>query len=503
MKMAWRHWDIRYLAVIASLLLSVFSALNASLPNDDAYTYLRTAEIFLNDGVSAAISHYTWAGYPILIGITSMSGLSLLQAAYTLNAVFYGILVFSYISIIQQIDKSRIVAYLGTITVLAYPELNEYRDMVIRDIGYWSLSLLAIWRFMFYGDSRQFSDLATFVIVMIAAALFRAEALIYLLAIPLVLLFDSRFTVLENRLAVWKVLGFTAALSALGILVARMMGINIPAMLLKLIAVYEPFLAEWSAPTEITLAAQANSIFGDFSALIATDYLYTAVLLGLPIVLFTSLFYTIGGPYFWLLAFGAFRGMLRWEGEKIRPLLVVALVNFLITLGFLCLTKFLTGRYAMIFGIMVSMMVPSLWQEILARSRSAGTLQTIRLLSIFLFSYCMIDAYLSFGRSKDWLVDSASFARTATSDGAKILTNNHTIAYLSGRVSNYDEVSRELRSSDILNMSPGALIILELIPENRQLLSQEPVQARIKLLATFPDSAEPQAAIYERVLPSN
>ena len=115
----------------------------------------------------------------------------------------------------------------------------------------------------------------------------------------------------------------------------------------------------------------------------------------------------------------------------------------------------------------------------------------------------MFDAYLSFGRSKDWLVDSASFARTATSDGAKILTNNHTIAYLSGRVSNYDEVSRELRSSDILNTSPGALIVLELIPENRQLLSQQPVQARIRLLATFPDSAEPQAAIYERVSPSN
>ena len=428
MKMAWRHWDIRYLAVIASLLLSVFSAFNASLPNDDAYTYLRTAEIFLNDGVSAAISHYTWAGYPILIGITSMSGLSLLQAAYALNAVFYGLLVFSYISIIQQIDKSRLVAYLGAITVLAYPELNEYRDTVIRDIGYWSLSLFAIWRFMFYGDSRQFSDLATFVIVMIAAALFRAEALVYLLAIPLVLLFDSRFTVSENRLAVWKVLGFTAALSALGILVARLVGINIPAMLLKLIAVYEPFLAELSSPTEITLAAQANSIFGDFSALIATDFLYTAVLLGLPIVLFTSLFYTIGGPYFWLLVFGACRGMLRWEGEKIRPLLVVALVNFLITLGFLYLTRFLTGRYAMIFGIMVSMMVPSLWQEILTRFRSPETVRTIRLLSILLFSYCMIDAYLSFGRSKDWLVDSASFARKATSDGAKILTNNHTIA---------------------------------------------------------------------------
>ena len=503
MNTAWRHWDIHYLAVIASLLLSGFSALNASLPNDDAYTYLRTAEIFLNDGISAAISHYTWAGYPILIGITSLSGLSLLQAAYTLNAMFYGLLVFSYISILRQIDNSRLTAYFGAVTVLAYPELNEYRDMVIRDIGYWSLSLFAIWRFMFYRDTRQFSGLATFVIVMIAAALFRAEALIYLLAIPLVLLLDRRFTPAENRLAVWKALGFTAAISALGILTARTVGINVPSLLMKLIAVYEPFLAELSAPTEITLAVQANAIFGDFSSLIAPDYLHTAVLLGLPMVLVASLFYTIGGPYFWLLVFGAVRGMLRWEVGQMRPLLVVALVNFLITLGFLYLTRFLTGRYAMMLGIMVSMMVPGLWQEILTRFRSPETVRTLRLLFIVFFSYCMIDAYVTFGRSKDWLVDCASFARTATPDGAQIITNNHTIAYVSGRVMEYDEVPRELRSSDILKLEPGTLIALELIPEIRQLVNQEPVQSKIKLLAAFPNASEPQAAIYERISPQN
>lgn len=503
MNMAWRYWDIRYLAVIASLLLSGLSALNASLPNDDAYTYLRTAEIFLNDGIGAAISHYTWAGYPILIGITSLTGLSLLQAAYTLNAIFYGLLVFSYISIVRQIDNSKLTAYLGALTVLAYPELNEYRDMVIRDIGYWSLCLFAIWRFMIYRDSRQFSALATFVIVMIAAALFRAEALIYLLAIPLVLLLDRRFTTTENQLAVWKALGFTAVISALGILTARTVGINIPTMLLKLLAVYEPFLAQWSAPTEITLAAQAKAIFGDFSALIASDYLHTAVLLGLPIILVTSLFYTIGGPYFWLLVFGAVRGMLRWDVEQIRPLFVVALVNFLITLGFLYLTRFLTGRYAMMFGIMVSMLVPVLWQEILTRFRSPETVRALRLLFIVFFSYCMIDAYVTFGRSKDWLIDSANFARTATPDGAQILTNNHTIAYLSDRVTEYDELTRELRSSDILKLPPGTLIALELIPEIRQLVNQETVQAQIKLLAAFPDTDEPQAAIYERVSPQN
>ncbi|HBP99308.1 MAG TPA: hypothetical protein DD672_02370, partial [Gammaproteobacteria bacterium] len=57
----WQQWDIRLLTVLASLALSGFAVAFASLPNDDAYTYIRTAEIFLEHGVGAAISHYTWA----------------------------------------------------------------------------------------------------------------------------------------------------------------------------------------------------------------------------------------------------------------------------------------------------------------------------------------------------------------------------------------------------------------------------------------------------------
>ena len=498
MKTTWQHWDVRYLAVFASLLLSGFSTLNASLPNDDAYTYLRAAQIFLDDGVSAAISHYTWAGYPILIGVASMSGLSLLEAAYALNAVFFSVLVFSYISIVQRIDKARLVAQLGAATVLAYPELNEYRDMIIRDIGYWSLSLFAIWRFIIFSNTRNFSELVAFVFSMIAAALFRAEALFYLLTIPLVLLLDTKFTASQNRLDVWKALGFSATLLGLGFLIALIAGINIPVMLMKLVAVYKPFLTEFFAPSEAILAAQAKTIFGELAQLISPDYIYAAVLLGLPAVLFATLFYTVGGPYFWLLSFGALKGMLRWNVERIRPLIIVALLNLLITLGFLYLTRFLTGRYAMMLGIMVSMMVPILLKYFLTSLRASRGTLAVRILFILFFSYCMVDAYVSFGRSKGWLVDSAIFAKTRTSEDALILTNNHTIAYLSKRVPEYDQVLREIRLSDVLSMPPGALVVLEIIPETRQLVTQETFQAQLKLLATFPDSADPRAAIYER-----
>ena len=498
MKTAWKKLDIRYTAVIASLLLSSFSTLTASLPNDDAYTYIRTAEIFLDDGVSAAISHYTWAGYPILIGAASMFGLSLLEAAYALNAIFYSMLVFSYISIVQRIDNARIIALLGAITVLAYPELNEYRDMIIRDTGYWSLSLFAIWRFILFSDSRQFSELVTFVIAMFTAALFRAEALVYVLAIPLVLLLDTKLPASQNRLDVLKVIGFTVTLLSSVILIALIVGINIPIMLIKLVSVYEPFLIGLFNPSDAILATQANTIFGPFSQLIPPDYLHAAVLLGLPAVLITSLFFTIGGPYFWLLSFGALRGMLQFEVEQVRPLLSVALVNLFIAVGFLYLTKFFTGRYAMMLGIMVSMMVPILLKSMLARFRISEGMRAVHILLILLVSYCMIDAYVSFGRPKDWLVDSAVFAKIATPKEARILTNNHTIAYLSERVSEYDRVSRELQEVDIKTVPPGTLIVLELTSEIRQLVNHEEIQAQLKLLATFPNSLEPRAVIYER-----
>jgi len=77
--------DIRIAAVGLSLLVSFFTSSLTILPNDDAYTYVRTAEIFLNEGINAAIQHYTWAGYSLLIALISKLGLDLFNAAYLIK----------------------------------------------------------------------------------------------------------------------------------------------------------------------------------------------------------------------------------------------------------------------------------------------------------------------------------------------------------------------------------------------------------------------------------
>ena len=146
MNLDWRQHDIRWIAVAASLVLSIFTLIQQEIPNSDAYTYVRTAEIFLADGIVAAYQHYSWATYSILIGMVSVTGLDVFSAGLFVNSMFYAILVYTFLSIVKEINDSKPLLAIAAVCILVYPQLNEYRDLLIRDIGFWALSLAALWQ---------------------------------------------------------------------------------------------------------------------------------------------------------------------------------------------------------------------------------------------------------------------------------------------------------------------------------------------------------------------
>ena len=191
MNLDWRQVDIRWFAVAASLLLSVFTLLSQEIPNSDAYTYARTAEVFLADGLKAAYQHYAWASYSILIGIVSWSGLDIFSAGLLVNALFYALLVYAFLSIVKEIKDSRPLLVLAAISILVYPQLNEYRELVIRDTGFWALSLFALWQYLLYTKTQSTQHAVAFCASLLVAASFRAEAIAYLVFTPLGLLLDS------------------------------------------------------------------------------------------------------------------------------------------------------------------------------------------------------------------------------------------------------------------------------------------------------------------------
>ena len=495
----WQQWDIRLLTVLASLALSGFAVAFASIPNDDAYTYIRTAEIFLEQGVGAAISHYTWAGYPILIALVSLLGLSLFTSAYVLNAIFFAILAYAFISILRHLDDSNRIAWLAALTVLAYPELNEYRDMVLRDVGFWAMLLLALWRFMVFVDTRQFSHSVFFVLAMIGAMLFRAEAVIYLVAIPFALFLQSDRNTQQNRQDFLKLAGFICCVGALGFLMLLAAGINLFSLIFELLRIYQPFFISRFNPDEAITAAQATAIFGEYAGIFSRDYVSAVVAVGLSVVLVMTLFYTIGGPFFWLLAFGLMRKHIRWHRAKVAPILAVSLANLFILVVFLYTTKFLTGRYALVFGLMAATLVPFLISSIIERNRGGKWEKFVSYFLILFFFYCLIDSYVSFGKSKDWLLDAAGYVELQAESDTQVLTNNHTIAYFSRQVENYDDIIREIAAQNILDAAPGTIVALEMYFEMSLLVEQESVKSSLQLLQQFPNAGKPKMSIYRRV----
>jgi hypothetical protein len=183
----------------------------------------------------------------------------------------------------------------------------------------------------------------------------------------------------------------------------------------------------------------------------------------------------------------------------VAPILAVSLANLFILVVFLYTTKFLTGRYALVFGLMAATLVPFLISSIIERNRGGKWEKFVSYFLILFFFYCLIDSYVSFGKSKDWLLDAAGYVELQAESETQVLTNNHTIAYFSRQVENYDDIIRELEAQNILDAAPGTIVALEMYFEMSLLVEQESVKSSLQLLQQFPNAGQPKMSIYRRV----
>ena len=176
----------------------------------------------------------------------------------------------------------------------------------------------------------------------------------------------------------------------------------------------------------------------------------------------------------------------------------ILLANSLILFLFILLTRFLSSRYAMVFCIVLSLFVPLVLDRLLQQSKSGNNKElSLRVVGIF-FLYCAIDAYISFGTNKNYLYDAAEWV-AQNSEANAVITNNHAIAYFSGRVENYDLTTRLLTEDEILQASAGSLIAVELNYDMTQLLNSDTINSRVQLLVSFPDEASPRLVVYRKL----
>jgi hypothetical protein len=241
----------RLLAIASSLLAAALVFAQGTPVNNDAYTYVRVAELFLHDGIGAAFAHYPWASYSALFAHLILFGLDLFSAGLVINALFYALIAAAFVGLVSTLTtqwspRERTGALLFAAAVIClYPQLNEYRTMLLRDVGFWAFTLLALQQLIGVARASEASafwrSAVAFVLSLGAALLFRVEALAYLLLSPCLffVLRDSQGTRrLGDAARLFALILFVAALAAV---MAALAGLDLLGLFARFFENYRPF----------------------------------------------------------------------------------------------------------------------------------------------------------------------------------------------------------------------------------------------------------------------
>jgi hypothetical protein len=487
------------LAVVASFLISWYTISFPISPNNDAYVYVRTAEIFLDEGFKAAVSYYTWAFYSILIAITARSiEIDLFLAAHLVNAVLFAILTFSYLSILKEISENRNTLILGALFLLSYPTLNEYRYDIIRDSGFLAFSILALWQFLVFKRCEKTINILWYCIALIIAFTFRFEALLYLIFTPVVILLDSTKSLRERGNQYLTFLG--TMLSVFIVLAAflKLLDISIIQNLIKAISIYTPFFDRVVSTDSEVLTVLSNTVFGEYAANYSKEHIILFMLAGLLAILVMKLVNGIGFPLLLVIMLGYSKKLLVVKRDLVPPLAAYLLINLVIILGFILVTRFLAGRYLLVICTIASLSVPiviSQWQK---ANQKKNAFFSSRLLIYVFFLYCFIDSYYSFGDRKKYLAEASTWLAANSKIESPLITNNRAIAYSSGKINHYDSISSSIEIGQYLGAESGTIIVVELSADSDAILQSDNIASMLSLLKSIPETGYPRIKIFTK-----
>lgn len=488
--------DIRTLAVLMSLALSAWHVLTNPIPNSDAFDYVRAAGVYLDSGVSAAFDWYPSATYPVLMGILhQVSGINLFVAGQVINAIFYALIVYAFISIALETRNTRRIALIAAAIILVFPTFNEYRYYLIRDIGFLAFMLLAALQLTRYSKQAENTKAIAYIFLVLAAALFRSEALVYLPLAPLALLGRTQ----NHWQAFIKLESFLLGIGVLMLVLLFALNIDVFGILQRVLTVYWPFLRDAVIALSDKDSALSVAVFGDYASNFSGEYIGLFMFAGLSAVLLAQLLKGFGVPVLLVLFYGVSQHRREFAQPITRTAIVYAVISFMIVLTFLALTRFISTRYTLLFSLSLLVVLPLVIDNALMQIEQMQRKNLANGFLVFLLLFSAIDAHISFGDSRDSLQDASDWLVANTQAGDAVFTNSDYIAYHSGRVENYDKISRYMAENTIENTPYGTIMVIMTSNSINTLIQHSVEFQQVEALAAFPDNEDPEVLIYRRL----
>ena len=479
-----------WVAVVVSAVLSLISVLQNPILNDDAYGYLRAAELFSTGSAAEVFEQYGWYSYSLLIALLNpvVPG-GLVASAHLLNAVLMAALVAAFISVCRELQPGPRIPWLAALTILVFPMLNEMRYMLIRDFGFLAFSLWSLFLLLRFQASGRWQYALAWCVALSLAAAFRLEALLLLALAPLSLLRQPRQTVVLYAVVIACAAAFTV--------VSTMLQVNVLDLMQFAYRYYLPQLIALSDVLTTNANALGNSLFTteNFPGSNNTAHSMVILLFAYSYSALINLSEALSVPVSLLLLYAGWRGWLRLAIRGRAPLLIYMACSALALLLFISIMHFLTQRYAALLSILLLLLVPGVlnrWYDLVPVPQQ----RRFRLISGCFVVYFVIDSLVSFGHSRDYVEEAAAWIQTELPADKTLHTNSYFLAYESGRIEHYDKVAVPVAQT-LAESTPMSSLAIALRAHDATVLAALEADQRLALVKSFSNSRGDEVRIYD------
>jgi len=428
---------------IISLTLSLTQFIADSVINNDGILYMRMAAFFQNSDPQSAMALYNWPFYPFLISLLStLTGISLEITAHTLNAILSAITCSTFVLLTHHLGGRKGTLLLASLVILSFPKLNEYRNMIMRDHGYWAFYLLSIYFYLHLYVKPNSKNILAFLASISIATIFRVEGAVFFIFLSLFALWHHRRHIrhhIQSKLMLYSITFVLILVAILTLGLTNIDGINShQSGKLSDLARYSTHIGNtlFSSTKDLPAIGYAENFLyslssTDFSENHATKLIFVTIIL----ILISEIMSTLGIVGLACLIPALYYKTRFLKSHLYTPWLQVIFINIAILFVFTSLQFFLAGRYPVALSITFLLLLPFFFSKII-HEYSSSTLFRYKKLGVYIFCFFFLfstlDGLMSFGPKKDHLKKAGVWLSTRIEKvETGLYSNDHQIRYYS------------------------------------------------------------------------
>lgn len=232
------------IVLVGALIAAQVQYIQHGWINPDSILYLESAKLFSVGQWKAGFELFPWPLYSLCISAThTITSLSIHQSAQLLNVLFFALSAYAFIAIIVQCGGKQIEIIAGALIFLSAPyAVGTVLEMLMRDEGFWAFFLIGLLYFIRFYQRQKLTDALIWQIAIIFATLFRIEAILYLILLPLTFCFERSTPVATKAKLITQAYCIQFAIS-LGIVAALLLNNHFSTVMLgRLNEIFTPEL---------------------------------------------------------------------------------------------------------------------------------------------------------------------------------------------------------------------------------------------------------------------